>query len=469
MKKNKLLLVIVLFIISLSLLCLCFFGIDPDYLWHIKAGEYFFNNGILRHDVFSWYMNGKYWMSHEWLFEMIIYSLKHVFGNLHIFIYCFTCICSLLLVLFFTNKDNYMKNIPFTMIWFFLFLIICVNVQVRPHLISYILLGLSIYLLYDCFRNKDSKKIYFLPIISIIWSNVHGGSSNLVYLLCILFIIGGLFNINLKKVEAKKISKVQIKRYLIVMVLCMIGVCINIHGFKMFIYPYTNMMNSTMLSNISEWQPTSLNDPLHYIYFILLLVIIGTMLISKKKFELIDIILLAFCMYLGLKSIRFWFYTYIIMSYVVFNYVEKRRIDKGTEFAIGVLSVIFIGLFIMRSNNIFINDYSYLLNDNDIKEIKKNNPERLFNMYDYGGDLVYNDVLVFIDGRADLYSEGNYKDYLDISTLKKNSVKLIDKYNFDYFLVDKNYPIYSYLYNNDNYELIYSRKNILLYKKKDFS
>ena len=56
-------------------------------------------------------------------------------------------------------------------------------------------------------------------------------------------------------------------------------------------------------------------------------------------------------------------------------------------------------------------------------------------MYDYGGILIYNDIEVFIDGRADLYSKYNYKDYLDISCLRGDYPKLIEKYDFDYFLV----------------------------------
>ena len=466
MKKNRLLIVMILFIISLSLLCLCFYQVDPDYLWHIKAGEYFCNNGLVKYDMFSWFMNGKYWMSHEWLFEVIIFSMKKIFGLYHTAIYCFICITFLIMFIFITNKDDYMKNILFTIIWLFFFLIICVNVQVRPHLISHILLATTIYLLMDNYKNRDSKKIYFLPIVSIIWSNVHGGSSNLVYLLCFIFLICGLFEFKYKKIEANKISGIQIKKYLLTAVLCMIGVCINFHGFKMFIYPYLNMMNTTMISNIAEWMPTSLNEPIHYVYFVLLLFIIGTMTLSKKKYEFIDIVLLAFCMYLGLKSIRFWFYTYIIMSFVIFKYVEKRDLDNYTDLCIIIISIFFIGLSIFNYPKVFNGNYSFILKEKDIKAVKESNAKRLFNMYDYGGDLIYNDIPVFIDGRADLYSEGNYHDYLDISYLKKDSVKLIDKYDFDYLLVDGTYPLNVYLKNNSNYELVYSRKDVLLYKKR---
>ena len=102
-----------------------------------------------------------------------------------------------------------------------------------------------------------------------------------------------------------------------------------------------------------------------------------------------------------------------------------------------------------------------------ISKIKEENPKRLFNLYDYGGYLVSKNIKVFIDGRADLYSNYNYKDYIDIFN-NVNRKKLIDKYKFDYFLVDDRYNIGKYLKDN-KYELISKDNNIVLYKKKDTS
>ena len=102
-----------------------------------------------------------------------------------------------------------------------------------------------------------------------------------------------------------------------------------------------------------------------------------------------------------------------------------------------------------------------------ISIIKEEKPKRLFNMYDYGGELIYNDILVFVDGRADLYSKYNLNDYSNISTLNGDYVELINKYNFDYFLVMKKYPINTYLKYNNKYEEVLNEKNMILYRKKD--
>ena len=139
--------------------------------------------------------------------------------------------------------------------------------------------------------------------------------------------------------------------------------------------------------------------------------------------------------------------------------------DKGTISSILVFACMMFGLFFVRRDSLKLHNYSYLLLEKDIEIIEKENPKRLFNMYEYGGELIYNDISVFIDGRADLYSKYNFKDYLDIANLNNDYKKLIDKYDFDYLLINKKANIYYYLKDNNEYDNIYENKNLILYKK----
>lgn len=466
-KKHKYVLGFSFVIVCFSLFMTMLFHKDSDYFWHIKAGEYMFNNGILTKDVFSWFMNGKYWMSHEWAFDYLIYLLKHLFGCSHLFIYPFVCILGLLLILFFSNKKNYLKNIIFSLVWLVGFLIFCVFIQARPHMMSFLFVALTIWFLYDLFKNENSKKIYLLPIVTLLWANFHGGSSNLGYLFCLIFVIVGLFKFNCGKIEATRLNKKQIIKYLSVALICALVICINPHGVEMLMYPYSNILDTVMINFISEWQPTVLSNMSHYPYFILVIFVVFVMLFSKEKIKFIDLALLGVSVFLGLKSIRFWSYTYILMNYVIFNYIPERKIDRGTTRILFMLGAIFLGIFITNFG-ILEKEYSKIsISKEMIETIKKESPERLFNMYDYGGELIYNDIKVFVDGRADLYSRYNLSDYSNISMLNGDYVKLIEKYDFDYFLVTKEYPITTYLHYNDNYEIVLDEEEMILYKKKD--
>ncbi len=468
MEKNtqkKISICFLILLISISFFLVLCFHIDSDYFWHIKAGEYMFKNGILHHDVFSWFVQSKYWMSHEWLFEIILYCLKCIFGKNHVFFYSFFSVLGLFSIFYFSNRKNIIKNIPYTLILFvFLVLMMIPFMSARPHLLSFCFLSLTISFLYEYYQNEQSKKLFFLPVISILWSNIHGGSSNLIYLFCFLFAFIGLFSFRFSKIEAERISKKQIKTLLLIGFLCIIGITINIHGLKMLLYPYQNMMDTTMIANIKEWQPTNLSSLYHYVYYLFILGVLLTMIISKKKIQLIDFILFLLAIYLGLKSVRFWMYTFILIYPFIFSYVSKKKIDKNTSIMILALSTFLLVSFLITPKNIPNHLY---LNDEIILILQKEKPKRLFNMYDYGGELIDQEIKVFIDGRADLYGKYNYQDYLDICNLRSNTIELIQKYQFDYYFVSNEYPISFYLNSSSQYEKLYSNKEFSLYRIKD--
>lgn len=466
--KNKTLICYSLLFFTMTLFYCILVHLESDYYWHIKAGEVMVKTkSILTKDIFSWYVSGRTWVSHEWLFEVIIYYLKMVFGSYHIYIYSFSTIFCLLMLLFFSKKDDYLKNVSFSLLWSFLSIVILCYTQVRPQLISYIFLALTVYFSYDLYERKESRKIYFLPLVALLWSNIHGGSSNLSYIIPVVFLLAGSFDFSFKKIYSTRISNKQIVKYLLVILMCVLAICINPSGIGMLFYPYQNMMDGFMLKTISEWQPTNLNDITHYFYIFIILLLIIVFIFSDKRLKFIDFLLFGISVFMGFKSVRFWIYTYIIMNFVVFNYISFRKNDKGTNLILIVLSLIIFSAFIFSVPNMDkVYSKSKIISDSAISVLKNEKPKRLYNYYDYGGYLLYNNIDVFIDGRADLYSKYNYKDYYNISVMSSDYNKLIKKYNFDYFIIPNNLGLNTYLNSNDNYVRIYHDKNSSIYKYK---
>lgn len=465
-KKRRLELSFFLFLLVFSLILMLFLRMDIDYFWHFKAGEYMVQHStILTHDVFSWSLFGSSWISHEWLFEVFIYILECLLGSFHLFFYVFVLTLSLILFLYFSQKREYLKNVPFSLLWTAFFSLIFTGLSGRPQLISFLFLAVSVWIVFYFFYHPTSKKIYFLPIISLLWANIHGGSSNLPYLLCFLAAFCGLFEFSYKKIEAVRLEKRQIITYFVVGILCMLMLIINPHGITMLFYPYQNMGDSLMLSTIAEWQPSNLNQLSHYGYFIFSFLVLIILIFSKKKIRFIDAVFYIMFLYLGLKSIRFWFFSYIVFSLFIFYYIPQRRVDRYSCPLILLFSCVLFSIFITNFS------YSKVIFDNTLADqvidiLKKEKPKRLFNYYDYGAYLIYQNIPVFIDGRADLYSKTIYKDYQDISRLRYQFPTLIFKYQFDYFIIPKKTGLFSYLKENDNYDLIYLDQECALFKTK---
>ena len=105
-----------------------------------------------------------------------------------------------------------------------------------------------------------------------------------------------------------------------------------------------------------------------------------------------------------------------------------------------------------------------MISDDIINYIKKVKPKRLFNFYGYGGYLIYNNIPVFIDGRADMYSKHTLKDTFDLQNNGYNYI--LDKYNFDMIIIPQNIALNIYLSDSDEYVLSKQDDEVLVYEKK---
>lgn len=478
MKQNRLIiwihthlktLTILFFILGISLLTLSFIRTGFDYWWHIKAGEYMtLNKTILTKDIFSWFATKHQlsWFAHEWLSEIFLYIVKVLTGQYHIIVYCGILLLILYLILFLGNKKNYSKNIPFTLFWVTLGIIFLGSTLMpRPQLFSYIFTALTVYFLFDLARDEFSKKIYFLPLITVLWANFHGGSSNLSYILCFTFWFIGHFSFSLGKVEAKSFTKIQLKKYLLVMFLCIAVIPLNPQGLDLLWYPYQNMQDSFMLKTISEWQPSNPNKLSDIAIFCFFGYWILLLLISDRKIKLLDLLLLAMFAFLALKSIRFWPFTYIVSSFIIFDYIKQRDMQDQLNYVFLIFSIV-ICLIVFPKKDISTRVNAPVIDEVFIETLKELKPDRLYNYYSYGGYLIYRDIPVFIDGRADLYSKYNYRDYYHLSLLETDFVSLLDHYQFDMLLLDKGLPLSYYLKNHADYEIVIEKDNTVLYRFK---
>ncbi len=468
-KKKWFNILLVMFLIVVCLVIITHVGIGNDYYWHIKAGEYMVNHKvILKHDVFSWYATklNLPWVAHEWLTEIILYKIYSIFNNYTATIFPMIMFFITMLTTIIVKNKEFHKNIIFSLFWLLAsILLMAPFILPRPQMFSYLLFVITLYLLFDLQKNENSKKIYFLPIISIAWANLHGGSSNLPYILCFIFFFIGNFNFSKKKMEAKPNTPKQQRKFLLVMILCMLAVMINPNGYKLFLYPYQNMRDTTMTSSIMEW---SVSDPSDIssiaIYFFLGYTLLQIFL-SDKKLQLKDGILIAMFGFLAIKHVRFWPLSYLVTTFIIFDYIKEYKIQYKITVQILFIFIIALGCSCLPDENI---DKNYkLIDDEFINIIKDKKPLHLCNDYNYGGYLIYNNIPVFIDGRCDLYSKYNYKDYLTFTRLTGEYKTLLEKYECDMFLYEKNRPIANYLKDqSDQYQLLLDKDNTVLYELK---
>lgn len=154
---------------------------DVDFPFHLKAGEYLYQHKeIPKDDPFSYNGEGvttdreRFMLSQYWLAQVIFYKLFSIFGPPGIIFLRAIILFSFILLIWLSLKR---RGLYTSIIIAILINIILWSYKLeRPQLFS-ILFAIILILIFEKFReNPDSLKLpYFIPILMLLWSNMHGG------------------------------------------------------------------------------------------------------------------------------------------------------------------------------------------------------------------------------------------------------------------------------------------------------
>lgn len=445
------------------LFCTFFIGLlfipinGDDYWWHIKIGEWIIQNKQFpMTGLYSWYAleNNLSWFAHEWLAEVVLYGFTVLFGENGGIYYLLITLLSLGFLLYYFNYKELISKLHFSCFWWFIgFFAIGTVSTARPHMLT---LSLFIILIYVCekIRKDDNyNKYYFFSIIALIWANYHGGSSSLVYIIPIIYLITNSFNFKFGRLYSKKIKKPL--RYLKLAIVNTLTLFINPRTYQLLYYPYS--YTDEHAKYISEWQSPSYSNALYIILIIIFVCLV--FFITRRNLNFSDLAIIGAFMLLTLKSVRFIPWLFIVFTMVGLKYVKDLKdisICKYLSYEFGILGIALLFLIgcQIKDGETYI---TKSLSDETIEILKTEEYDRLCNYYDYGSYLVYKDIPVFIDGRADMYSGYNFKQHTEGLNFDNDYMTedFINEFNFDMYCIPSNCYLASELRKMDNIEEIY--------------
>lgn len=468
-KQEKITLMFLVFVLGLSIFSFVRTINVNDFYWHVKTGEFMVTKGYVpTNGIFSWYADDLHWTAHEWLFAVLIYGIEYIAGNFGVFMYSVLTGTTLMMLIFFNIRKELHRNPLILLVWFSLAAMsIFMILSARPHMLMFILTTLLMMLLYHFKRNPETKLIWLLPVISLLWANIHGGSSNLAYALPIILFITSIRNFKFLSIEMKSLPANKLKLFGILILVSVLMVMVNPNGYRMLLYPYTNMGDTLMLSFINEWRaPDAKETTDMLIAFAPLVIHLVTLTIKNKKIQVEDVLYTLFFAYMTMRSIRFAYYIYMIQSLVMFKDMEFTILKEHKK-KVGILAMMLGVTFAVSTGLTFHPDNLAVkeMDDEIIEKVMEVSPKRVLNDYNYGGYLIYHDIPVFIDGRADIYSAYNVKNYLSFTEFKMPDIeKYLQEYQFDSILIRKSNAVYNYLKEQDYLELVIENKDSVFYR-----
>lgn len=152
--------------------------------------------------------------------------------------------------------------------------------------------------------------------------------------------------------------------------------------------------------------------------------------------------------------------------------LQKLLTPKGAVYISLVIIVIALLDYKSIAGTPYVDPKSYptvaadWINENlDVENI------RLFNDFNYGSYLLFKDIPVFIDGRADVYDpqfneleNDSFLDYMQAGSSQATFKNVLEKYQITHAITTADSQFNQYLESNENYTLLYNDGAFVIYE-----
>ena len=482
-----------LILFGLEVFCLGLFPtLDPDLGIHLKTGELILKHGIPHADVFSFTALGAPWMVHEWLCDIFLRILYNFFGFSGLMIVFAALAVLISALVYLTCAGQPILALPLTLLSFLSAKFVWGS---RPQIFNLLMLAIYMAILRGVRRRTlPWKWVYAFPFLAMLWVNMHSG--HLIGLAVLTVVLVGDFiqNFLLHAPEPGIFEAREIKPFSIIVVLSAIAGLCNPEGYRIYLYPFKILGGALYQTSIHEWISHDFHNPLAWGFLTLMALGAVSFLGLSRRTHLSDLCLYVGTMVAGLMSRRhsplFSIVASPIISQVIWDSVTSAKwrdllecrtgLDRlrVMRFFINPLLILFAltGTCTWTASRIRQNqaEMESFLPVGAVQFIKEHGlkAKRVFNLYDWGGYLVLNDIPVFIDGRAEVYGPRFLEDYFVVADLRKGVEGVqyaIDRWGIEYFLVPSGWVLASALRTNLRWKEVYRGGPASIFLKKDIA
>jgi len=315
-----------IFIVLLALLTLTPLSVrllgDAGIGWHIRAGqEILATHAIPRVDAFSSSMSGKPWFRWEWLYDLGVGGLERVTGLNGVVL-----ITALVIAVVFGWTFRLLVGRG-TNIFVAVVLVMLaaaasmIHFFARPHVVSW-LLTLAWFQVLDSSerrafgaarpisgRIRTGPWLWFLPVLMLLWVNLHGG-------FLVAFVLLGIYWLStmwlgftaasnkLEDILEKRRAGKRARDFAWVTVLAAMATLVNPYGFRLHAHLYRYLSNRFLMDHIDEFQSPNFHGVAQKCFAILLLITLLTAAAKTRKLTMIEGLVVLFAVCSGLYASR---------------------------------------------------------------------------------------------------------------------------------------------------------------------
>jgi hypothetical protein len=461
---------------------------DPDYFWHLKAGEYLVTHRALpAGDVFSFTRAGQPWVLHEWLFEVMLFSTFAMWGAAGVKLLTALFVMATIGVSFVLTRRMAQSPVVAFVLVIVGGVVFASGWTPRPHLVTYLFFSVSLSILLHYKYDGARRALFVLPLLMVAWVNLHGGY---VIGIALVFLFTGAEWLNFWFGTARApAQKQRLVHLTLVAIATALASLLNPEFAGHWLYPF-QVLGMEANRSIQEWQSPNFHGLSPRIYLLLCGLFVLSYIHARPRADLTELLIPGFFLFNGFVSVRhvplavLTVLPFIALALArgstaacVASWQDSRlgswyasRASNGKQLgkAEGVLNwIVLLAIVFLLSL------YQPLFRANEAKlaeglpaaaadfVIANRIGGNMFNGYGDGGYLIYRlgpERKVFIDGRVDVYGDTFFKDYNDIYFGTAGWKEKFDRLAIDFAIIDNDAPIHQLLLADGSFKEVFRNK-----------
>lgn len=461
---------------------------DGDTGYHIRTGEFILDAGqVPRFDIYSFITPPLKWTAHEWLSEVVMAVIYRASGLTGIVVFFAMLLATTHWLLFSVLRTKSDDLLLCTIVTVIATLTASSHWLARPHLFSLPLLLIWHHLLDRFQYNDDEPRLIYLPILMLLWVNLHGGFILGIVMLTIYISANLLYGVS--ETPANSLRYFHKAKALGFTALLTILACVaNPVGTDIFWFPFRVTSDRFIMDYVIEFMSPNFHESLPFKY--MFIAVIAALAVGRTRLNLIEAALLTLVSYMALYSVRHVAVFAIIVAPMLLRissgilaslpkrlsqfYQTRRTVFADIDAQLSgklwpaIAVSLVLGLALIGALRVSFNDKIFPVAAVDFLKREKLSGN-MFNNDEFGDYLIFSawpQYKVFTDGRSDMYGEKHGSPYLKVAGVQPGWKEILRRYDVSWVFFQTHSALTAALLDQPDWQPIYSDKVATIFVRK---